>query len=239
MTACTAAAMRHLIVGGLVALMSGALAAEAQPQEHPARQISDTAGPSGRSVTDLPDGRRLLAGGRSSGRIVNRFAIIDPGSGFTTATGRLVVARADHTATVLPDGSVLIAGGVGADGKPVMVAEGFDPATGRSVALPAPITPRARHTATVLTTGGVLFLGGAGASGPVANIEVWDPSTGEISVLPLEMYLAAGARHSATQGSDRSRLSHGVGTGDNSSRSYKNEIPCDGVVRSSHLEPVS
>ncbi len=75
-------------------------------------------------------------------------------------------ARVYHSATVLPDGTVLILGGIGADGRIVSQAESFDPQTHAfSVVSSAPV-PRAFHTATLLTDGRLLITGGVSAGTP-------------------------------------------------------------------------
>src|SRR5215510_3782833 len=64
---------------------------------------------SGASETLLPDGQILLLGGQSSrGKIQNGAAIKDPSSGMVTAVSGMHRARVYHSATVLPDGTVLI-----------------------------------------------------------------------------------------------------------------------------------
>ncbi|HEU5319772.1 MAG TPA: kelch repeat-containing protein, partial [Methylomirabilota bacterium] len=92
------------------------------------------------------------------------------------ATG-LHRARAGHTATVLPDGSVLVFGGVGADGRLVGAAEVFHPSTSRFELLgDAGLAPRAGHTATLLTDGRVLVAGGVGEQGVLLpGVELWSP----------------------------------------------------------------
>lgn len=89
--------------------------------------------------------------------------------------------RSNHTATVLTDGTVLVAGGVGGDGAASAAAETYDPqdATSNAFRLVSPMgTARAYHSATILTTGKVLLAGGVGSDGlPVNSAELYDPLT--------------------------------------------------------------
>jgi hypothetical protein len=65
------------------------------------------------SVTLLPDGRVLRAGGYSSYYAESSGdELYDPATGTWSYTSRLVAPRDYHTATLLPDGKVLVAGGV-------------------------------------------------------------------------------------------------------------------------------
>jgi hypothetical protein len=101
--------------------------------------------------------------------------VYDPARGTTQDAGRLSSARAWHTATVLPDGSVLIVGGVDVQGALVATAERFDPRAGTFTPLEhVAFTPRARHSATLLTDGRVLLAGGDVAPGGLAA-ELWTP----------------------------------------------------------------
>ena len=91
----------------------------------------------GHSVTLLSDGRVLVTGGMSGPREGDFLAsseAYDPATGTWTATGSLGTARADHTATLLSDGRVLVAGGVRSvapdSGSGVRSAELYDLATG-------------------------------------------------------------------------------------------------------------
>jgi hypothetical protein len=84
------------------------------------------------------------------------------------------VARYWHTATLLPDGQVLAAGGYGAGiGEILASAELFDPATGTFTPTGDMIDTRAQHSATLLTTGKVLVAGGF--PDPQASAELYDP----------------------------------------------------------------
>lgn len=86
--------------------------------------------------------------------------------------------RENHTATLLPNGKVLIAGGVNAV-ETESTAELFDPGNG-SFASTGPMTSgRQRHTATLLRDGTVLLTGGYLSTGiPTGSAEIYDPLTG-------------------------------------------------------------
>jgi large repetitive protein len=74
-------------------------------------------------------------------------------------TGSLVTARLRHTATLLPNGKVLVAGGN--NGPPALSsAELYDPASGTWTATGSLGTARGYHTATLLPNGKVLVAGG-------------------------------------------------------------------------------
>ncbi len=116
-------------------------------------------------------------------------ALIDPG--FTT-TGSMSVARSEHTATLLPNGKVLVAGG----GASLSSAELYDPTHGTWAATGSLATGRRTHTGTLLADGRVLVAGGYGPSGIVSSAEVFNPATGTWSVTGS---LATGrAEHTAT-----------------------------------------
>lgn len=90
----------------------------------------------------------------------------------------LRTARAKHTATVLPDGQVLVAGGVGNSLQAFAKVELWDPAQRQWLPRAALHTPRYGHTATLLTDGRVLVTGGINAQEEVLNTtELYDPTT--------------------------------------------------------------
>ena len=106
---------------------------------------------------------------------------------FTPTGDMLIPARTGHTATLLPDGKVLIAGGSGW-GWSFSSAELYDPSTGSFTATGDMTTGRAWHTAILLPDGKVLiaggFCGGVGPCtnrGPLASAELYDPATGTFS----------------------------------------------------------
>ncbi|MGH8094559.1 MAG: kelch repeat-containing protein [Chthoniobacterales bacterium] len=106
------------------------------------------------------------------------LALVEPCAGAPggfEATGSLATAREFHTATLLPNGMVLVAGG---NGNFLASAELYDPATGTWTATGSLATARALHTATLLPNGMVLVAGGVGNPGYLASAELYDPATG-------------------------------------------------------------
>ena len=121
-----------------------------------------------------------------------------PSGGSFAAVGSMTSARFFHTATVLGNGKILIAGGNAPTG-PTNTAELFDPATGRFISLPQTmISARANHTATLLPNGKVFIAGGATSTGPTAAVEIFDPSTGSFTALSPTTMTSARSGHTAT-----------------------------------------
>lgn len=133
---------------------------------------------SGFTATLLRDGRVLVAGGKNiggdeGGDASQTAELYDPSTGtFSPATGPLVAPRIRHTATLLRDGMVLLAGGEAV--ASAYSAELFDPASGRFEPLPTLMASfHLGHAATLLRDGKVLFSGGIGAG----RQELYDPGT--------------------------------------------------------------
>jgi hypothetical protein len=124
------------------------------------------------TLTNLADGTALMTGGIDdfSGTITNSAEIFNPPNEFfIMLAAPMMEARAGHTATLLNDGTVLIAGGmVNLNGEMTAVdsAEIYNPVTLTFSPVLAPmIAPRVGHTATLLKDGRVLLAGGSnGAS---------------------------------------------------------------------------
>lgn len=145
-------------------------------------------GVQGEAIT-LPDGNVLLLP-RSAmpefGGEASKALLWDPASGRVRPAGSLNVPRQSYTATLLPDGRVLVVGGIerlGPDDpvEPVLSIELWDPAT-RTFSEAGTLTyPRQGHTATALPDGRVLIVGGLHgefAGSPFAEAEVWERTDG-------------------------------------------------------------
>ncbi len=92
------------------------------------------------------------------------------------ANGSMTKSRYVHTATLLPNGKVLVTGGFSAV---TATAELYDPATGGWRATGSLSTPRAGHTATLLPDGRVLVVAGQGANySYLSSVELYNPATG-------------------------------------------------------------
>lgn len=97
--------------------------------------------------------------------------------GAFTATGAMGTARFGHTATLLPNGKVLLAGGEGEVG-PLNDAELFDPVALTLGGYGSELTSaRARHTATSLADGKVLIVGGTKPLTAANSAEFCDPTS--------------------------------------------------------------
>ena len=105
----------------------------------------------------------------------------DPATGMFTSVGSMSVNRVLHTATLLPDGKVLIAGGDDRYGTTYATAEIYDPSTGVFTPTGSMVYARSAHTATLLMNGKVLLAGGSGNSGSGLAAELFDPVTGEFT----------------------------------------------------------
>lgn len=134
----------------------------------------------------VPDGH----GYQISTRVLT---IADRGDG----AGPLLAARFGHSATLLPSGLVLVAGGTADYGITLYASELFDPQNGRwRATTSALLAPRTGHSATLLPSGKVLVVGGRWYSEAMASCELFDPGLGTWAA--VSNLLTARAGHTAS-----------------------------------------
>ena len=132
----------------------------------------------------LPDGRLLVSGGTDEIiSLISLAEFFDPTAsemGEWSPAGEMTQARAEHTATLLNDGRVLIVGGgkggLGQEGTTFDTAEVWDPDSNSWSPAGTLSVGRAGHTATLLNDGRILV---TGSKGKVTTAEIYDPASGE------------------------------------------------------------
>lgn len=146
------------------------------------------------SATLLRDGRVLVAGGFGGAGVpgpggvlqyppLRTAEIYDPAVGAFSLAAPLVEPMADQVSVLLPDGSVLLAGGLGGETgeQALAMAERFNPATGTWTEMPPMAHPRDAAAAVLLSSSEVLVVGGqavdAGVRTSLASAELFDPAT--------------------------------------------------------------
>jgi Kelch motif len=138
------------------------------------------------SSTLLPDGKVLIAGGfGGSGTESNPYRsteIYDPRTGSFQPGGNMSIGRTGHTATLLKNGKLLIAGGWTGRYNLRRSAELYDPATGVFTPTGDMVIERAGNTAALLSDGRVLVSGGEDRSeNALSSAELYDPATGKFT----------------------------------------------------------
>ncbi len=143
--------------------------------------IMGTARTIGYTATLLQNGQVLVAGGVEAGvniTITSGAELYNPATGTWAATGSMTTARDGHTATLLPNGQVLVAGGedcVNGSCQIFSSAELYNPATGTWTPTGSMNVARVQHSATLLPNGQVLVAGGVGGG---SSAELYNPATG-------------------------------------------------------------
>jgi WD40 repeat protein len=138
------------------------------------------------TATLLLNGKVLVTGGAPDAAGYSSLSsteLYDPNTGSWTAIGSMSLARQAHTATLLPNGRVLVAGGADV-GYFNSGAELFNPVAGTWTVTGSMGSTRGIHTATLLPDGKVLAAGGNHNSLAAPTIvassstELYDPATG-------------------------------------------------------------
>jgi hypothetical protein len=132
------------------------------------------------TATLLPNGNVLVAGGMDENvldnvTVFNSAELYDPATGTWSYTGSLNTQHAGHTATLLSNGQVLLAGG---NSSAFNSAEIYDPVTGNWSTTASLNAPRSNHTATLLPNSKVLVVGGDHPGGPISSAELYDRGPG-------------------------------------------------------------
>jgi hypothetical protein len=166
---------RVLIAGGIRSGQSGSPRATAELYDPLTGTFTVaktmTSPRAGHTATLLPDGKVLVTGGFTDSTLVgtDTAEIYDPAKASFLATNKPMAAgRWAHTATLLPDSTVLLFGGEGLDS---FVAETYSPADGSFSAVGVDDSDHTGHTATLLKNGSVLIIGGAGSA--TAELYQW------------------------------------------------------------------
>jgi Galactose oxidase, central domain len=163
------------------------------------------------TATMLLNGRVLIVGGGEGPDLIDGFFVVGGAELFDPSTGTFASAGTEwrdlHTATLLPNGKVLLIGGEtgwtgGAPNTPIATpsAELYDPGTGLFQPTGNMNTGRESHTATLLADGRVLVTGGATPQGgsweTLQTAEVYDPASG--TFLPTGNMVNPRIFHTAT-----------------------------------------
>jgi YVTN family beta-propeller protein len=192
-----------LLTSGKVLIAGGVVTPQGYPQQQfastelydPATGTFSSSGNmnfarSGHTATLLNNGKVLLTGGWDNSFpqpvIQSSAELYDPSTGTFTLTGSMNTARVYHTATLLPDGTVLIAGGDGNGTyffSPLASAEIYDPITQTFTTTGTMSTVRMYCSATLLNNGKVLIAGGENAFyNSIPEAELYDPSSRTFTV---------------------------------------------------------
>ena len=104
----------------------------------------------------------------------------------------LLEPRSGHTATLLPDGKVLIAGGMRRNQDFYKSAELYDPSTGQFQPAGEMSERRVGQVAILLRSGKVLIAGGWVGHGCTDSAELYDPASGKFTAIAAKMMTRRG-----------------------------------------------
>lgn len=139
------------------------------------------------TVTLLPDGKVLVAGGSDASASLRTCELYDPATGTWSLTNPMGTARTGHTATLLQNGKVLVAGGMDDSNNFLTTCELYDYQTGTwsstgdmhqtHMMQAAVLLPNDEGNGKVLLAGGINFTGTC-----MAGCELYDPVAGTWTV---------------------------------------------------------
>jgi hypothetical protein len=190
---------RVLLCGGTATGQVGGVLSSAELYDPGARTFTTTGSMTvpraGQTITMLRDGRVLLTGGVQNAGFRSELSsaeIYDPAAGTFSVTGSMSTAREGHTATMLRDGTVLIAGGSDNGIHTLDSADIYDPSSGTFRRTGHLHQPRVAHVAALLGSGKVLIAGGGRGGMPGGYIsydtaEMYDPSTRSFAAVRAHM----------------------------------------------------
>ena len=138
------------------------------------------------TATLLPDGRVLVVGGFANsatvlgaGSVLDTAELCDPtGTTMTLTATSPKTGRYLHSATLLGNGKVLVAGGRNAAQVETNSAELYDPATNTWSQTGSLAIARSEHIATLMPNGQVLVVGGVNGNSTLSSAELYDPVAG-------------------------------------------------------------
>lgn len=183
------------------------------------------------AATFLRDGKILLTGGSvpvpdrpGTGRTVGDILVVDPVKCTAKKVGQLSTPRAHHTVSLLPDGRVLVCGGV--NGRPLRSAEFISLRDFQTTPAGNMRFAHAFHSATSLGNGNVLILGGMSGVGD---------GTGDSSIAKAELFVRKGGQFCPLGEMGQRRRAHAsilladgrilIAGGENTTRDYEEWTP--------------
>jgi len=128
------------------------------------------------TLTLLPSGKLLVAGGRGSAANFTSAEVYDEATDTWTATSAIPSEHGSAAAVLLRSGQALVMGGNTAGGTTTNAVDLYDPATNAWTASAPMLTQRSYFGATLLHDGRVLVAGGQTGSGYIAAAELYDPA---------------------------------------------------------------
>ena len=175
-----------LLLGFASVIAAGELTPASRISLHVVRIGAMSVERAGHQATLLKTGQVLITGGcagRGCDRILASVEIYDPATQTFKVVAPMSTPRASHTATLLPNGRVMVCGGW-TGSNATSSAEIYDPAKDQWTAAGNMTQARVSQIAVPVQDGRVLIMGGGtGRLGNLASAEIFDSSTGTFSAV--------------------------------------------------------